>query len=248
MNSTNVVIRDSIVGPCAGTGVRVRGSSGVKIEGSEFRDTDGGIYALASESVSVSDNTFRGTGRNPIQFDKVRGSGNAVVSNIIQNEPGNPLTEDSINIYMSGGTPESPLVVANNLIRGGGSSSSGSGIMVGDNGGSFTEVVENLLIEPGQVGIGVAGGHDITVRDNVVYSAARQWTNVGIYVWDQYDSDCSGIEVRGNLVEFYSSSGDPNRYFDGGNCGPIDGWEANEEAVGLLGRLDQIEMDLIGAS
>jgi hypothetical protein len=225
--STEIVIRNAIIGPCAGSAIHIQDSRQVAVETSELSDTAAGVYALDSSSISVTDNLITDAGRNPIQYDKVTLAGNLVSGNRIINVEGSPRTEDSINIYQSGGTGASPLVVEDNLVFNGGSSLSGSGILVGDNGGSHTIVRRNTLINPGQAGIGVAGGRNIRVIDNVVYSAPFPWSNVGIYVWDQYESQCMEIEVNGNTVQWLNGEGEVNAFFDAGNCGPVVGWDDN---------------------
>jgi parallel beta-helix repeat protein len=234
-----VTIRNSVIGPCGGKAIEVRRSTGVRIEYSELLDSDAGIYALDSSSIVISGNTISNAGRNPVQFDKVTGSGNVVSDNEIHNQEGSSETEDSISIYESSGTESSPLVVEGNLISQGGSSRSGSGILVGDNGGSHVVVRGNTLINPGQVGIGVAGGQNISVVDNLVVSEAFPWSNVGIYVWDQYDTGCEGIEVRGNVVEWYNSTGGVNPFWDAGNCGMVAGWDLNDSSDELGDLLGQ---------
>ena len=231
--STEVTIRNSVIGPCGGRAIHIQSSVDVKVEDSELIDSEAGVYALNSSSIVVSGNTISNAGRNPVQFDKVTGSGNVVSDNEISNQEGSSETEDSINIYQSSGTESSPLVVERNLISDGGSSRSGSGILVGDNGGSHMVVRGNTLINPGQVGIGVAGGQNISVVDNLVFSEQFPWSNVGIYVWDQYDTDCEAIEVRGNVVEWYNSAGEVNPFYDAGNCGEVAGWHLNDSSDDL---------------
>jgi nitrous oxidase accessory protein NosD len=86
--------------------------------------------------------------------------------------------------------------VRGNRLSNGGPSGSGSGIMVGDEGGSHIVVKGNTLTNPGQVGIGVAGGQNIRILDNSVFSASHPWSNIGIYVWNQSGGTCSNVEVR----------------------------------------------------
>lgn len=242
VDSTDVVIRDAEIGPCAERAVEIIRSAGVTVEASSIFGSEGGIYALDSRAVLVSGNILALTGRNPVQFDKVTGEGNGVVDNTISNDVASPHTEDSISVYSSGGTEASPLLVVGNTVLNGGSSESGSGILVGDNGGEFVEVRDNLLVNPGQVGIGVAGGSDIRVVDNMVFSESHPWSNVGIYVWDQYDTECERVEVSGNQVEWYNSSGDNHPRFDAGNCGLIVGWEDNDWTADLRSLLDDVEL------
>lgn len=68
-------------------------------------------------------------------------------------------TEDIISIYNSGATNAiHPLVIENNAVEGATrSSGSGSGLMLGDEGGSHASARHNTLISPGQVEIGVPG-------------------------------------------------------------------------------------------
>lgn len=73
--------------------------------------------------------------------------------------------EDHISMVGAFGTAANPILVSCNRIRGG-DSNSGSGIMTGDLGGAFIKVANNTLVYPANAGIGVAGGHDITVAGN----------------------------------------------------------------------------------
>ena len=130
-----------------------------------------------SDSVRVDSNAFVDAGRNFVQFDKVNGAGSSISGNRGQNELGGTNAEDLISLYQSNGTASSPIRVVGNHLRNGGPSDSGSGIMLGDGGGSYQFVEGNVLVEPGQVGIGVASGTNMTVRGNVVYSSALPWSN-----------------------------------------------------------------------
>jgi Right handed beta helix region len=242
--STDIVIRDSVIGPCAGKAVTIRRSEGIRIEDSDLTDSAAGVYALDSQAVAITGNIFTNAGRNPVQFDKVDGPGNIVSNNEIHNEAGSSDTEDSINIYQSSGTETSPLLVEGNLVFNGGSSGSGSGILVGDNGGANLVVRGNVLINPGQAGIGVAGGRSIRVVDNTVFSESFPWSNVGIYVWDQYRTRCGEIEVSGNVVQWLNRDGAANPWHDAGNCGEIVGWEMNQVSSDLRATLADLYGEL----
>ena len=137
-------------------------------------------------------------------------------------------TEDIISIYKSGGfDADHPLVVADNWFQGTNwTSDSGSGILLGDGGGSHVVIKNNVLVNPGQVGIGVAGGSDIRVTGNTILGEPRSSTNVGIYVWGQ-GSSCSKIQVAGNTVDFAKRSGVKSGAFNHGNCGAVSGWSTN---------------------
>jgi hypothetical protein len=244
--STEIVIRNAVIGPCGGRAILIQDSRQVVVETSKLTDTSAGVYALDSSAISVTDNVITNAGRNPIQYDKVTLAGNVVSGNRIINIEGSSHTEDSINIYQSGGTGASPLLVEDNLVFNGGSSLSGSGILVGDNGGSHTIVRGNTLINPGQAGIGVAGGKDISVVDNIVYSESFPWSNVGIYVWDQYETQCTAVEVTDNTIQWLNSQGIVNALYDAGNCGAVSGWDSNQVVSDLEDILRQSYEEHLG--
>jgi hypothetical protein len=226
IGSSNVTIRNSTIGPCGDWAVFIDKSSGVTVEKNTIKtaSSKGGVYGHSSSGVAVLGNTISHSGRNPIQFDKVTGAGNRIEGNSVSSSP----SEDMINVFKSGGTSGSWLrIVGNTLKDNTGQSRSGSGIMLGDAGGSYVLVEGNKLTNPGQAGIGVAGGSNIRVLNNTVVSAQFAWSNVGIYVWDQYNSNCHSIEVRGNNVSWLNSSGQNNPAWLGGGCGDVAGWNQN---------------------
>lgn len=231
VNSSSITIRNSEIGPCGGRGVSIEKSSSVTVENVAIHHSSAGVYAVLSQSVVVSSTSFTHAGRNFVQFDKVTGSGNKIVGNSGSNSLGGSNAEDLISLYQSSGTSGSPIEVRGNHLSNGGPSGSGSGIMVGDSGGANVVVSGNTLMNPGQVGIGVAGGTNMHVVGNVIFSSAHSWSNVGVYVWNQAGGSCGGIEVRDNRVEWYNASGALNGRWDGGGCGGIAGWDANDWAA-----------------
>lgn len=200
--ASSVTIRNNQIGPC----------------GSYPSVNAKAVYVLSSSNVEVSGNTFANAGRNFVQFDKV--TGGSITDNTGENQLGQSWAEDLISLYQSNGTASAPIVVSGNRLRNGGPSGSGSGIMLGDGGGSFQVATGNILVDPGQVGIGVASGTNIVVADNLVYSSSHGWSNVGIYVWNQYGTPCNTISVTGNQVNWLNASGAQNSWWDGGNCNP----------------------------
>lgn len=227
VGSSDVTIRNSQIGPCGNWGVFIDKSSGVTVQGNTIRtdSSKGGVYGHSSSTIAVIGNSITRSGRNPIQFDKVTGGGNRIEGNTVTNSP----AEDMISLFKSGGTSGSWLRVTNNRLRNNtGKSNSGSGIMLGDAGGSYILVQGNSLADPGQAGIGVAGGSNIRVLGNTLASDAHSWSNVGIYVWDQYNSNCHAIEVRGNKVNWLNKHGQRNSAWDGGGCGVVAGWNDND--------------------
>lgn len=165
-----------------------------------------------------------------VQFNNVNGPGCLIEGNLCENLSGKSNAEDAISLYMSNGTPQSPIIVRANMIRGGGPSKTGGGIALGDAGGSNQLAENNILVNPGQYGIGIAGGANIQILNNKIYAKKNTFTNVGISVWNQYTktSGCNIIVVRGNEVDWTNARGEPNPAWDSGNCGPIEGWDNNK--------------------
>jgi hypothetical protein len=73
----------------------------------------------------------------------------------------------------------------------------------------------------------------MAIRGNVVLSRQQAFTNVGIYVWNQYPHPCHSIAVEGNSVKWINKAGEPNSFWDGENCGTIAGVERNNFSADL---------------
>ena len=89
--------------------------------------------------------------------------------------------------------------------------------MTGDHGGDNTIVENNTLLDPGQTGIAVAGGKNISILNNKIYARQQPFTNNPLYVWGQTGS-CSNITVRGNRINWTDKNGLPNNGWNAGNC------------------------------
>jgi hypothetical protein len=259
-HQTDVMIENLRIGPCAGHGIDVFGSRRVVIRNVVIEHTGGsGVLVLRSENVTVENNVIEDNisnvsvqdssavavkcnrFRNPrgpiprgqfVQFGDVSGAGNIISCNIGHNEPGRGIPEDAISIFRSSGTQDSPILVERNTIIGGGPSPSGGGILLGDAGGSHLVARDNILENPGQYGIGVAGEHDIEVSGNVVVARRQSFTNVGISVWRQDPPVCRNVSVKNNLVNWIAANGRPNPWWNGpGYCRTIDGLTSNDFAA-----------------
>ncbi len=232
-DSENVTIRNVTISDTAGSGIYIHGSTAIEVTESRISKTISGIYAVSSSGIKVGCNTIEDP-RGPIprgqfvQFDKVAGGDNRISCNIGRNRPGQGTPEDAISLYKSDGVPDQPISVLYNLIMGGGPSESGGGIMLGDDGGSYQLAKGNILIDPGQYGIGVASGNNMSIIDNVVYARKQPFTNVGIYTWNQYPHPCHTISVLGNKVKWQSKTGRPNPYWNGRNCHNVTGLQTND--------------------
>jgi hypothetical protein len=162
-----------------------------------------------------------------VQFNTVNGAGNQIEYNKCENISGQSSTEEGINIYMSNGTPSSPIEVVGNWIRGGGPGNASGGIQLGDTGGSYEVASGNILVNPGQMGLSISGGDNMSFVNNTVYAAAQYFTNVGVVVWGQGGYAVTNATVSGNQVNFTNSSNAENNYWiASGNPTPA-GWSTN---------------------
>jgi hypothetical protein len=151
-----------------------------------------------------------------VQFNTVSGGNCLIYHNVTMNDNAIANPEDNINIYQSNGIPGSPILIDSNYIQGG-HSTNGSGIMLGDGslGGSYITATNNILLNPGQVGIGVAGGSFISVLNNQLYGKQFPFSNVGMYTWNQSTLPCDNITVSGNSVCFVDKLNIQSEFWNG---------------------------------
>ncbi|MFA5623862.1 MAG: hypothetical protein WC966_02235 [Bradymonadales bacterium] len=242
----DVRITNNIIGPCGedakGVGVLLERSSDVRVDHNYITDVASGFYAQQEGKVLdnlVFDHNFVTKVRGPgargqmLQFNAAKGSGHKVLCNIsYQGSPGYKLGPgDQVNIFMSSGTADSPILIAYNKILGGGPHEAGGGLLAADFGGDYITIRNNFLLNPGQYGVAIAGGKHNKLLDNIMYSdTVFPWSNVAVIVWGQGNSTspetCNNHEVRGNRV-FYLSKNGFGGAWNGKNCGEVAGWDDN---------------------
>ncbi len=160
-----------------------------------------------------------------VQLNNVRGlTGAEIAWNEVINEPGRSRPEEVISIYLSSGTPSSPILIHDNYLRGAyparptTDAYSGGGMNLGDGSArtpatasAYVSAYHNVVVSTGNQGIAVSSGHDIQVYENRVLSSGYlpdgrpvYAQNVGMYVWDIHNDAQYGtfrnISVWGNLV------------------------------------------------
>jgi len=217
----NCFIHDS-----ARCGIQTYQTRQLLVQGCRLERVSSGVYAIESQQIQVIGNFARNM-KGPFprgqmtQFDHVTGAGNVIRGNHAINEYGQNHSEDVINIYMSAGAADSPILIENNYVaadplRGNeGMSKSGSGIMLGDQGGAHEICRGNVVVSAGQVGIGVAGGTSITVEKNVIYGAKSDVSNNGLYAWNQSGKPCDHVSITGNRVRWLNQAGEDNSWWKG---------------------------------
>ena len=229
----NIVIKNSVIGSCKGNGIYIVNSDNIEIYNNNIEKVQSGVYAVNSTRINVHHNRFLNMmGPFPrgqyVQFNNVDGGGNRINYNEGESRLGQSYPEDLVNLYKSKGNSNDPIQIVGNRFKGGGPSKSGGGIMAGDNDGGNVLVRNNVLVDPGQYGIAIAGGNGVRILDNKVYGKQQHFTNVGIYVWRQKNTaSCSGHEVANNEARFYNKTGSLNSAWNAGNCGSVAGWNSN---------------------
>jgi len=231
-NCSNITVQNCKLGPSEKEGVYIDHCTNITVINCTMSNIETGVYAASSSGIKVNHNDVLNVqGPMPkgqmVQFDKVSGGGNSINYNVGENLPGQSEPEDEISLYMSNGTQSDPIQVIGNWIRGGGPSTSGGGIMTGDNGGSYITVQNNILVNPGQYGIALASGHHISIKNNQIYSHKSAFTNVGLYAFNQYPSECHSDTIMNNTINFTHKAGTLNNTWTNGSCGDVEGWKTN---------------------
>lgn len=206
----------------------------ITITNNYFTNISTGVYAdhSAKGGIMVTDNQFLNMmGPFPrgqfVQFNNVKGPNNQINSNKCENILGQSNPEDAISLYQCTGTSTNPITVNGNMIRGGGPSTSGGGIMLGDSGGGYLTADGNTLVNPGQYGLAISGGNNNTLTNNLVYGVSQSFTNIGLYIMTIGSSAVSNSTVSGNRIKFYNSSGNINGAWLAGGISTPSGWDNN---------------------
>lgn len=228
-----ITIRNCWIHDSKRIAIAASASQQITVQGCRLENVCSGLYVENSQGIQVIGNFTRNVkGPFPrgqmVQFDNVRGPGNVIRGNYAINDAGKSCPEDVINIYMSHGEAKSPILVEDNYLLGDatkgseGKSKTGSGIMLADCGGAHQVCRRNVIVDAGQVGLGVAGGTDIRVEDNLVLGGKSQVSNSGLYVWNQSKAPSSHIRVARNRVQWINNEGENTSWWDGGGSGPVE--------------------------
>jgi parallel beta-helix repeat protein len=232
-NCYNITIIGNKLHNSADVGVYLRQCHNIVITDNFIVKVSTGVYAdhCHGGGIQVNGNQFLNMGGpmprgQCVQFNNVDGANNAINSNICENISGESHPEDAISLYQSNGVAGSPITIYYNHIRGGGPSTTGGGIMLGDSGGSYETAYANKLVNPGQYGIAISGGGHNTVTNNYIYSKSQWFTNIGVYV-QSIGSKVSSATVSCNRVLFYDKRGVENDKWLGPGTQRPSGWDSN---------------------
>ena len=185
--------------------------SNIRIENCVFQNAN--LKFVSCSSVSVRQCTFiNANSTHSILCDQ---SNHIYIGyNYLKEPEGKSNCSDIINIYKSDNA-----VIEGNYIIGGGPSTTGGGIMLGDNFGSDQTARNNILIDCGQYGIAIAGGARNSILDNTIMAKKQPWTNVGAYLWGvpARNSVVTSATVSGNRISWTNSAGRSNPFWEGPN-------------------------------
>jgi hypothetical protein len=238
----NVVIRNNEIGPCGsgveGLGVRIDPNAfNITVQRNVIHDISSGVYAAGAKHPLIVDRNFVYNVHGPmprgqmVQFNAVSGgSGQSrVTCNVSDKNYGNGTKayEDHINMFRTFGSAGAPIEIARNRIRGG-SSMSGSGIMMGDYGGAYIWVHDNVLTLTANTGIGIAGGQNMTVENNRIFNNGLSADTLTgrVLTMSNYAPEigaCQGHRITGNhgisRAWVWGGTGDLNEgFWESGMC------------------------------
>jgi hypothetical protein len=232
VNCSNITIQNCKLGPSKQQAVYLYNCTNIKVTNCTMEDIATGVSAVESFSIQVNYNDVKNVkGPFPLgqlaQFDEVTGANSSISYNILENITGESYPEDAISIFKTHGTATSPLKVTGNWIRGGGPSLSGGGIILGDYGGSYIIVENNILVDPGQYGIAITAGNNLTIKNNRVYGRQQSFTFWGIMSYIQYPDPTHSNTIMNNEVNWKNHQGILRNFWDDGKGGTISGWSTN---------------------
>lgn len=226
--------------------IRLENCRNIKIKNVAFDNVNSGIYMLNCSGFQIEDfsakniyRKFDGNGERINQFgqvvqgDKCYQDINDIYSYVkngaFLHERGSNNVEDQINFYKYNGIKEMPLIIEGNWARGGGDSPTGTFILVGDFGSSWIVVRDNKGVNTGQVGIGVAGGNNITVEGNEIWGEQFHNSNIALYAWAQHlEPEINHSNKFVNNKCNWKKYSDPNNPWDDYWFSPNAGVEVNE--------------------
>jgi len=233
-NCYNVRITGNKLSNSTRVGVYLYGCKNITVQDNYITNVSSGVYAeqTTEGGIVVNSNQFLNMkGPFPrgqfVQFNNVVGPNSSISYNRGENIMGQSYPEDAISLYQSKGTAASPVKVNGNWIRGGGPSNSGGGIMLGDNGGSYLFAQDNILVDPGQFGMAIAGGDHNTIINNQIYGRQQPFTNVGIYINDINGYKTTFCKIGNNKVKYFNKVNYMNNAWISPNSSKPEAWDSN---------------------
>jgi len=219
-NCHDMTITRCIISHTLSYGIYLNSCYNIRITHCEIDSVQSGLYAkYCTDGIDFNYNDTKNIlGPLPqaqmVQFNQCSGANDSVSYNTCDNVPGYSHPEDIISMWESTGTADSPIQIIGNKIRGGGPSTTGGGIMLGDTGGGYQIASNNILVDPGEYGIAISGGNNSVIENNLIYGRSQPFTNVGLYLWNENALPCGNNTLQNNRVNFRYPGG-LNDFFNG---------------------------------
>ncbi len=218
-NCSNIHITKMYLINTQGMSIRLNNCKNITIDSCFMGNMAVGIYAEncqsikanANQGLNLDNNGKTGYFAHFIQFNNVTGGGSQINYNRVENIAGQAVNpHDILNVYKSSGLKGDSIQVIGNWIRGGQlelnsrGDNGAAGIVVGDLGGSYQVCRNNILVNPGYVGIQAQGGTHIKVDHNLIYSEQSPASLVGM-AWGNYSgAPASDIVYAYNKVKWFN--------------------------------------------
>jgi hypothetical protein len=179
---------------------------------------------------NISDPGLATGGGNYIQFNNVNGSGCEIAYNkgYTDISTPKPYVGDLISLFQSSGTTTSYILIHDNWLRGGSADTTGGkcGIGLGDNGGSYQNVYNNILVNTGYAGIQIAGGDHIIANYNRIYSQMTTYSLTGLSIFIA-GTPPTNLTAGYNLINWTAHTGTLNNiWLQPGITTPVN-WSTN---------------------
>ncbi|HVW14638.1 MAG TPA: right-handed parallel beta-helix repeat-containing protein [Mucilaginibacter sp.] len=208
---TNIHITKCKLSNCTNYAILIgSGCSNILVDSCLIKNVATGVFAVncPNGQIRVQYNQFQNmTGPYPkgafVQFSSVGGHFNRIQYNVCENISGQSTPEDGISVYKSSGVAGDPIYVIGNKIRGGGPSTTGAGITIGDGGGSYVTAEYNVLVNTGHMGMQIAGGTNMKITQNTIYSSVFSWSHVGVGCGNYSSAPCGNLTVSYNKVKWW---------------------------------------------
>lgn len=218
----NVTFTDCVFGQPTALGVNNVGLSAINCTNIHvlhcwFENVSTAVYAQASQSIQVEYCQMKNM-RGPyprgqvIQFNNVSGPLNRINFNLAENFSGQSNGEDMLSVYKSHGVPSDPIEVNYNWLRGPGDgpSTTGAGITVGDQGGSYIQCLGNIVVRTNVEGIQCAGGTYIYIVGNKVSSVATARSRQGMGYGNYSSFPTNNVTITANFINWIYGQTVPN--------------------------------------
>jgi len=230
---SNITIRNCKFKNISGAAIHYENCNNVKVENCIFDSIGDGVIATSNHSNAYNGGTnstlvvqhcyFKNTiggwpGHHSVQMAGTSGGGIKINYNTFENIHLQSHVDDIISCFDTFGSMLDSVQIIGNWFRGGDhniENHTGGAITIGDNGSSYIHVKNNILINVVGGGIGLAGGHDITVENNTLYQSqalanpANQTAGLIMFNFDAVPSiaTCYNNTIQKNKVYYQTSTG-----------------------------------------